>query len=487
MNMLIRLGSGRAFKLLAVGAMRFKGAAIAIFVVAALVFLSNWKLFLGIGIVGAVIVVGYSIARDYLRDRKIVQEVEENWDNDYPTYEIAHKTSDRWTDLARVVGLASKPLEKKLGYLEAVEAADRSMQARLRKLRQEPDVLTPELLELRVDELGYRLDVKMLDGQTVDDYIKAAEPLAEATVALDVRPQKIARGIVSLLFVLRDPLAEPVAGFEWPAVFDIKNTPIALDEYGKSVNWPFTHTLIVGATGSGKGSVFWSLIRTLLPGKAAGLVQFYGIDPKLDLYVEGMVPGLFEGMTMTAEDHAELLEDLVEVMNDRQGGGRRFVVSEDRPYIVLFMDEIISLKATADRKTAQRIDDSMMYLLTRGRSLGIYVIGAVQSALKEDVGRMREFFPMKIALRLEKKDMVDRALGDGSVEEGARNHEIAPATEANDYETAGLGWMRTDDGMTRLRFPYTNDDYIEHAVTEFEREDSDVLEGEVIEGDEDDD
>lgn len=486
MNTLIRLGSGRAFKLLAVGAMRFKGAAIAIFVVAALVFLSNWKLFLGIGIVGAVIVVGYSIARDYLRDRKVMQEVEAKWDHDYPTYEIAHKTANRWTDLARVVGLASKPLEKKLGYLEAVEAADRSMQSRLRKLRQEPDVLTPELLELRSDGLGYRLDVKMLDGQTVDDYIKAAEPLAEATGSLEVRPQKLERGTVSMLFVLSDPLSQAVPAFEWPAVFDKKHAPIAMDEYGKSVNWPFSHTLIVGATGSGKGSVLWAVIRTLLPGRDAGLVQFFGIDPKFAEFA-GLDTGLFESVVFDADDTHQLLMYLVEEMNSRRDGSRRFEVSEERPFLVLFIDEILSIKDGADKKQGAEIDAALLYLLSKGRSLGIYVVGAIQRGEKAAVGAIRDYFGIKIGLRLTNATETNMVLGEGATDEGARNHAITPATEANDYETAGLGWMRTDDGMTRLRFPFTNDDYIEHAVTEYEREDSDVLEGEVIEGDEDDD
>lgn len=485
MNTLIRLGSGRAFKLLAVGAMRFKGAAIAIFVVAALVFLSNWKLFLGIGIVGAVIVIGYSIARDYLSDRKIVQEVEAKWEGNYAVYQVARKVADRWTDLARVVGLSSKPLEQKLGYLEAVEAADRSMQARLRKLRQNPDVLTPELLELRSDGIGFRLDVKMLDGQTLDDYIKVAEPLAEATGSLEVRPQRLARGTVSLLFVLLDPLEGAVAGFNWPAEFDKRNAPIAMDEYGKSVNWPFSHTLIVGATGSGKGSALWSIIRTLLPGKDAGLVQFYGIDPKIADLNEGY--SLFEELAFDAPDIADLLDRLVDEMNDRRGGARRFEATEERPYIVLFIDEILSLRDAADKKQAAIIDQSLLYLLSKGRSLGMYVIGAVQRGDKRAVGEIRDFFSVFIGLRLTNATETNMVLGEGATDEGARNHKLAPATDANDYATAGLGWMSTDDGMTRLRFPFTNDDYIEHIVTEYETEDSDVLEGEVIEGDEDDD
>jgi DNA segregation ATPase FtsK/SpoIIIE-like protein len=41
-----------------------------------------------------------------------------------------------------------------------------------------------------------------------------------------------------------------------------------------------THVLIAGATGSGKGSVIWSMVRALLPAIASGWVQVWALDPK---------------------------------------------------------------------------------------------------------------------------------------------------------------------------------------------------------------
>ncbi len=42
-----------------------------------------------------------------------------------------------------------------------------------------------------------------------------------------------------------------------------------------------THLLIAGATGAGKGSYLWGLVRAMLPAMAAGLVQVWACDPKL--------------------------------------------------------------------------------------------------------------------------------------------------------------------------------------------------------------
>ena len=41
-----------------------------------------------------------------------------------------------------------------------------------------------------------------------------------------------------------------------------------------------TQVLIVGATGAGKGSVIWSLVRALAPGVASGLGAAVGVRPQ---------------------------------------------------------------------------------------------------------------------------------------------------------------------------------------------------------------
>ena len=80
--------------------------------------------------------------------------------------------------------------------------------------------------------------------------------------------------------------------------------------------------LIAGATGSGKGSVIWSLIRALLPAIAAGWVQVWALDPKRMELSFGRA--LFHRYACQATAMVELLEAAVAEMHDRaeQFGGR---------------------------------------------------------------------------------------------------------------------------------------------------------------------
>ena len=88
--------------------------------------------------------------------------------------------------------------------------------------------------------------------------------------------------------------------------------------------------LIAGATGSGKGSVIWSLIRALLPAIAAGWVQVWALDPKRMELSFGRA--LFHRYACHAIAMVELLEAAVAEMQRRaeQFGGRTRTFIFDR-------------------------------------------------------------------------------------------------------------------------------------------------------------
>ncbi len=85
-----------------------------------------------------------------------------------------------------------------------------------------------------------------------------------------------------------------------------------------------THLLIAGATGAGKGSYLWCLVRAMLPAMTAGLVRVWACDPKLMELAFGRA--LFDGYGRYAADPADiagLLEDAVAEMQARGRAVRR--------------------------------------------------------------------------------------------------------------------------------------------------------------------
>ena len=90
-------------------------------------------------------------------------------------------------------------------------------------------------------------------------------------------------GRVVLEFVRRDALAQVVPALPIPARPDFTALPVGRREDGLVwlVRLHGTHLLIAGATGAGKASLLWSLIRAMFPLMRAGLVKVLAADPKL--------------------------------------------------------------------------------------------------------------------------------------------------------------------------------------------------------------
>lgn len=257
--------------------------------------------------------------------------------------------------------------------------------------------------------------------------------------------------------------------------------PLGIADDGETFFAVFSHLLVVGQTGSGKGSVLWSFIigveRMLEEEDCAGTVRFYGVDPKR-AELAGIRHG-FVQIGFSPDGQKTVLDELVEEMRRRQLlGMRSFSATEEMPWLVLVVDEFNSIEASADLSWKRGMKASLSALLSQGRSAGIVVVAAAQQGQREMIGPYRDHFVTRIALRVGSRVETDVILGSGAVEHGALPHEIPPASVSNGYQTAGVGYglSLAHPGYVRFRAPYVSDEYI-HRWDESHRPQNTIIGG----------
>ena len=319
----------------------------------------------------------------------------------------------------------------------------------------------PILLGVRSTRSVDVVRVRMLAGQVVEDWGRVADRLCQTFGAVDCRVHSVPGRPHELAawFLVEDPLQAIVEPAESPVPVDLARLPVGVREDGE----PYTlallgsHVLLVGATGAGKSSVIWSAIYQLAPGIADGTVRLWGIDPKAMELAAG--EPLFDRMAYaTPEDFAELLEDAVLVMRERQavlrGVTRLHTPTADEPLLVILVDELAALAYVNDRDVRNRIQSALGLLLSQGRAVGVSVVGAIQDPRKE-VLPARDLFPVRVCLRLTESEQVRLILGTGARDRGARADQISP-------NLPGVGFVQMD-GLAepvRVRFAYVTDDHI---------------------------
>jgi S-DNA-T family DNA segregation ATPase FtsK/SpoIIIE len=309
------------------------------------------------------------------------------------------------------------------------------------------------------------LSVRLVSGQSPQAFADRAEELAHGFGVRSCRIRTARPGLVVLELVRRDALAAVIPALPVPAVPDLRALAVGRREDGEAftIRLHGTHLLIAGATGAGKGSYLWGLVRAMLPAMAAGLVRVHACDPKLMELAFGRA--MFEKFGKYAADPADIAALLEADVADMQNRAARFAGRQrdhqpatGHPFIVVLVDEVAFLTAyQADRKLKERILAALATLTTQGRAVGYCVVAALQDPRKE-VLNIRNLFPDKIALRLDEPAQADLVLGDGARDRGARCDEI-PADPATG---AGIGYVRleTDPDPVRVRAAFVCDDDI---------------------------
>ncbi|CAN02359.1 conserved hypothetical protein [Clavibacter michiganensis subsp. michiganensis NCPPB 382] len=230
------------------------------------------------------------------------------------------------------------------------------------------------------------------------------------------------------------------------------------------------HTLVIGVTGTGKGSVINGMIRQLSPFVEQGIVKMYGADPKLSELYPYTASRLFEELAFDNDDMVALIDTVFNIMEHRKRSkvmdltnanlGRSTKYTPETPLIVLTIDEflvliviLMEMKAAGKKVLAQ-----LTQIMAQGRSLGIYIVAAVQEGDKELLGRMRNNFNNVIVLRQPSVYFNDLFLGEGAAAAGYDSTKIIPGDENNGFISAGIGFVKDGGGaLSRVRFAYLSD------------------------------
>jgi S-DNA-T family DNA segregation ATPase FtsK/SpoIIIE len=333
-------------------------------------------------------------------------------------------------------------------------------------------LVVPVLGRVRVTGCTDRVTVRLVSGQSPADFADKAGHLAHGFGVHLCRVRTARPGTVVLELVRRDALADPMPALPIPECPDLRALPVGRCEDGSpfTIRLHGTHLLIAGATGAGKGSYVWGLVRALLPLMAAGLVRVWACDPKLMELAFGRA--LFDRYGRYAADPADIADLLEAAVADMQARAARFAgrqrdhtPTREFPFTVVLVDEVAFLTAyQADRKLKDRTLAALATLTTQGRAVGYAVVAALQDPRKE-VLNIRNLFPDKIALRLDEPSQVDMVLGDGARDRGAVCDEISsdPATGA------GVGYVRLEAAPdpVRVRTAFVSDDDIRDMTTAY--------------------
>ena len=337
----------------------------------------------------------------------------------------------------------------------------------------EPVWVHPRLVRVHAAGNTLSLTIRTRVGQTVDDLEQAAGPLASAVEAVSWRLRPVSPSTLALTLVMNEvlgaaQLADPPRppgrrnAVDWAATV----TEIRLGRRQDGTPWQLRllgrHTLVVGCSGSGKGSVLWGVCGGLAPAVAADAVRLWAIDLKKGLEV-GMGRDLFHATATTPDEALPLLRELLDVVdvrgNTMAGVSRLHHPSTGDPLHVLVIDELADLIAYAEPTIKADANRLLSRILTQGRALGVVVVACVQDPRKETV-TMRGLFTQTVALRLRSAEETRMVLGEGTAA-------LAPAHRI-DPSAQGIAWVVEDDGqLDRVRADYWSDETIRATARTF--------------------
>jgi S-DNA-T family DNA segregation ATPase FtsK/SpoIIIE len=339
----------------------------------------------------------------------------------------------------------------------------------------------PRLGRVRSDRWCDRVSVRLLAGQHPGMFEDRTDHLAHAFGAMACRAESPRPGRVVLVFQHSDALGAVVPALPVPDEVDLRELVVGKLEDGRSwtVQLGGSHLLVAGATGAGKGSVVWSIVRAVAPAVHDGTAQLWCVDPKGGMELAAGAPMFTRFAYDDPADMADLLDEAVDQLHERAQrmraqGRRKHSPSVVEPLVVVVVDELAFLTAyMPDRDLRKRITASLSVLLSKGRAVGFTVVAALQDPRKE-VAPIRDLFPVRVALRLTEAEQSRIVLGAGAHERGA-------ACERIPVGMPGVGYVIIDGlpAPVRVRASWVSDDDIAAMAERYPARRGDVIEASV--------
>jgi DNA segregation ATPase FtsK/SpoIIIE, S-DNA-T family len=257
----------------------------------------------------------------------------------------------------------------------------------------------PRLGNVRSSRWTDRVTLHPLEGQPLAAFAARAAGLAEGFGALACSVRADAGGVVHLELRRGDPLRAPLPALPIAQRPDLDALPLGVREDGApwTVRLGHGHLLITGGTGSGKGSVVWSLARALAVPVRDGEVELWGVDGSGGF---GLAAGedMFARLALDGPGEAAvLLEDAVAVLRRRAGRRRSAgpaTGAAGDAVLVVVLDEVVRWGWAVHGDLRRRLASALESLLAHGRRAGIVVVATAPAAEPA----LAALFPQRIAL-----------------------------------------------------------------------------------------
>ena len=326
----------------------------------------------------------------------------------------------------------------------------------------------PRLGLIRPSRQGWRLPIRLNDGQIPDDFAKVAERLAHAWRAHAVRVLGSTPGRVVLIATRTDPLVSvtPIP----PEPDDLLTVRPGVLENGRPWVIDFRtvpHWLIAGATQSGKSTLLNAIIRGLAPQPVA----LIGFDLKGGVELTPYAARM-SALATTRAECVRLLDGLVSELGHRMADCRNHGVrnvwrlpEHMRPTpIVVLVDEVAELFLMADKSEKDEVAKSAIALLRvaqLGRAFAVYLIICGQrigSDLGPGVTALRSQLSGRVCHRVNDPETANMTLGD-------MDPAALDAARAIPAETPGVAIVAGCDGSWhRARSALTTESDAENAA-----------------------